>query len=55
MDVKWRLVVRPVTVMFIGASRLPFEIVQRLQLYTDELPNDEDAKLAYRQYMAGEK
>lgn len=49
-DVRWRVVVSPVTINFNPGSGVPEAVFEKISAYTDEIVNDPEAKLAFSQY-----
>ena len=50
-EVKWQIVVRPVAMILLPGVNIPSQMVNALQNYSDELPNDPEARKAYEQYL----
>ena len=49
-DVRWRVVVSPVTINFKPGSGIPEAAFEKISAYSDEIVNDPEAKLAFSQY-----
>ncbi|MDD4895007.1 MAG: hypothetical protein PHW54_06840 [Candidatus Omnitrophica bacterium] len=49
-DVRWRVIVSPVTINFKADAGIPEAVFEKIGAYSDEIVNDAEAKLAFSQY-----